>query len=58
MVVAARAESGEDDEDDGRDEERVCARPLVREETESELANDLVCVVPPVRRGLCVCVCV
>lgn len=43
FVVRAGRQCGEDDEDNGRDEQRVGARPVVRKEAEQQLANDDAC---------------
>lgn len=40
LVVGARGEGREDDEDDGRQQQRVVARPVVRGEAKDELADD------------------
>lgn len=40
MVVRPRSERGKHHQDNGRDEQRVGARPVVREPSKCQLAND------------------
>lgn len=40
LVVRPRSERGKHHQDDGRDEQRVGARPVVRKPSECQLAND------------------
>lgn len=43
LVVRPRSERGKHHQDDGRDEQRVGARPVVREPPKCQLANDGAC---------------
>lgn len=43
MVIGPRSEGGKHHQDDGRDKQRVGPRPVVREPSKRQLANDSTC---------------